>query len=75
MYSEKLGESYAQAASILAKKNQTHEKTMVVFGEVVLDEISPIDTQKHGQLIKAVKSNVIEYHLKILGYQNMIYPQ
>ena len=75
MYSEKLGESYAQAASILAKKNQTHEKTMVVFGEIVLMKFHQLDTQRHGQLIKAVKSNVIEYHLKILGYQNMIYPQ
>ncbi|CAI5759393.1 unnamed protein product [Candida verbasci] len=41
VYSEKLGESYAEAASILAKKSNIHKKTMVVFGEVILDEISP----------------------------------
>ena len=55
MYSEKLGESYAQAASILAKKNQTHEKTMVVFGEVVLDEISPIGYTKTWTIDKSGK--------------------
>lgn len=46
VYSEKLGESYALAASILAKQSDVHVKTMVVFGEVVLDEISPIGTTK-----------------------------
>ncbi|EMG47452.1 TRP4 Anthranilate phosphoribosyltransferase [Candida maltosa Xu316] len=46
VYSEKLGESYALAASILAKQSTTHNKTMVVFGEVVLDEISPIGYTK-----------------------------
>lgn len=42
VYSKKLGESYALAAAELAKKSAVHEKTMVVFGEVGLDEISPI---------------------------------
>ena len=55
VYSEKLGESYAQAASILAKKNQTHEKTMVVFGEIVLDEISPIGYTKTWTIDKSGK--------------------
>lgn len=42
VYSEKLGESYAQAAAALAKRSSTHERTMVVYGEVGLDEISPV---------------------------------
>lgn len=46
VYSEKLGESYAHAASILAKQSKVHVKTMVVFGEVVLDEISPVGQTK-----------------------------
>lgn len=41
VYSEKLGENYAKAASILAKKSHIHKRTMVVFGECVLDEIAP----------------------------------
>lgn len=41
VYSEKLGEAYAAAASILAKESKVHQKTMVVFGEIGLDEISP----------------------------------
>ncbi|EGW35790.1 anthranilate phosphoribosyltransferase [Spathaspora passalidarum NRRL Y-27907] len=47
VYSEKLGESYAQAASILARSSNIHKRTMVVFGEVVLDEISPIGYTKY----------------------------
>ncbi|RLV91932.1 Pre-mRNA-splicing helicase BRR2 [Spathaspora sp. JA1] len=47
VYSEKLGESYAEAASILAKQSKIHKRTMVVFGEVVLDEISPIGFTKY----------------------------
>lgn len=46
VYSEKLGEAYAQAAATLAKKSKVHERTMVVFGEVGLDEISPIGSTK-----------------------------
>lgn len=46
VYSEKLGENYAQAASILAKKSHIHKRTMVVFGECVLDEIAPIGYTK-----------------------------
>lgn len=50
VYSEKLGESYAQAASILAQKSHIHKRTMVVFGEVVLDEISPIGYTKYWMI-------------------------
>lgn len=46
VYSEKLGEAYALAASILAKESKTHKRTMVVFGEIGLDEISPIGYTK-----------------------------
>lgn len=46
VYSEELGESYAQAASELAKTSTVPVKTMVVFGEVGLDEISPIGSTK-----------------------------
>ncbi|CUM63213.1 uncharacterized protein PRCAT00000783001 [Priceomyces carsonii] len=46
VYSEKLGESYAKAASALALENKIHERTMVVYGEVGLDEISPIGSTK-----------------------------
>ncbi|KAK6200926.1 glycosyl transferase family, a/b domain-containing protein [Scheffersomyces amazonensis] len=45
--SEKLGESYAQAAATLAKQSNVHKRTMVVFGTCVLDEISPIGTTKY----------------------------
>lgn len=50
VYSEKLGESYAHAASILAQKSKIHKRTMVVFGEVVLDEISPIGSTKYWMI-------------------------
>lgn len=46
VFSEQLGESYAKAAAELAKKSDVHQKTMVVFGEVGLDEISPIGSTK-----------------------------
>lgn len=46
VYSEALGESYAQAAAELAKTSTVPVKTMVVFGEVGLDEISPIGNTK-----------------------------
>ncbi|KAK6455314.1 anthranilate phosphoribosyltransferase [Scheffersomyces xylosifermentans] len=46
VYSEKLGEAYANAAAILAKENKVHKRTMVVYGDVGLDEISPIGTTK-----------------------------
>lgn len=58
VYSENLGESYAIAASKLAKGNKIHKKTMVVFGEIGLDEISPIGATKcwiidhHGSITK-----------------------
>lgn len=46
VYSEKLGEAYAQAAAALAKLLDTHERTMVVWGEIGLDEISPTGLTK-----------------------------
>lgn len=46
VYSEKLGESYALAAAKLAEKSESHERTMVVWGEVGLDEISPTGLTK-----------------------------
>lgn len=46
VYSEKLGDSYAQAAAKLAVHSKTHERTMVVWGEIGLDEILPIGTTK-----------------------------
>ncbi|EEQ38864.1 hypothetical protein CLUG_02990 [Clavispora lusitaniae ATCC 42720] len=46
VYSEKLGESYALAALQLAQQSPVHERTMVVFGEVGLDEISPTGSTK-----------------------------
>lgn len=42
VYSEKLGEAYAAAAAVLAKGSQCHQQTMVVFGDIGLDEISPL---------------------------------
>lgn len=46
VYSEKLGDAYAEAAAALAKRSTTHERTMVVWGEIGLDEISPIGLTK-----------------------------
>lgn len=46
VYSENLGEAYAQAASKLAKENNVHNRTMVVYGEIGLDEISPVGFTK-----------------------------
>lgn len=47
VYSEKLGESYALAAAKLAASNAAHIRTMVVYGEVGLDEISPTGNTKY----------------------------
>lgn len=44
--SEALGDSYAKAAAELAKTSDVHERTMVVYGEIGLDEISPIGLTK-----------------------------
>ncbi|KAI3403531.2 TRP4 [Candida oxycetoniae] len=58
VYSEKLGESYAKTASILAKKSHIHKRTMVVFGECVLDEVAPFGytkiwiVEKNGDIIR-----------------------
>ena len=46
VFSEELGDSYAKAAAELAKKSEVHEKTMVVYGEIGLDEISPFGRTK-----------------------------
>ncbi|KAK8443277.1 anthranilate phosphoribosyltransferase [Candidozyma auris] len=46
VYSEKLGESYAVAAAQLAQRSPAHERTMVVWGEIGLDEISPTGNTK-----------------------------
>ncbi|RKP29829.1 anthranilate phosphoribosyltransferase [Metschnikowia bicuspidata] len=46
VYSEELGESYAQASAELAKSSPVPVRTMVVFGEVGLDEISPIGSTR-----------------------------
>lgn len=62
VYLEKLGEAYASAASILAKENKIHKATMVVFGNVGLDEISPVGSTKYwwvnedGEITKGVIS-------------------
>lgn len=45
--SAKLGKSYAEAASELAQQSKIHKRTMVVYGEVCLDEISPIGSTKY----------------------------
>lgn len=50
VYSEKLGETYANAASILAKENKIHKETLVVFGKVGLDEISPIGSTRYWRI-------------------------
>lgn len=74
VYSEKLGESYALAASILAKQSDVHVKTMVVFGEVVLDEISPIGTTKTWTIDSEGTITREVYLLLILDFQNMSWP-
>ncbi|CCE88856.1 Piso0_001645 [Millerozyma farinosa CBS 7064] len=45
VYSERLGERYAKAASKLNEEGDA-TKTMVVFGEIGLDEVSPQGTTK-----------------------------
>jgi anthranilate phosphoribosyltransferase len=45
--SEKLGEAYAKAASELAQHSKVHKRTMVVYGDVGLDEISPIGVTRY----------------------------
>ncbi|ODV80535.1 anthranilate phosphoribosyltransferase [Suhomyces tanzawaensis NRRL Y-17324] len=68
VYSEQLGESYAQAASILAKESKVHKKTMVVYGDIGLDEISPFGYTKYwmidadGEITKGVISPK-DFHL------------
>lgn len=58
VYSEKLGEAYANAAAALAKRSQCHQQTMVVYGDVGLDEISPMGNttcwfiNKEGEISK-----------------------
>ncbi|CAN3376963.1 hypothetical protein DIURU_001735 [Diutina rugosa] len=42
VYSKELGESYAKAAAQLNRQHKCHHRTMVVHGDVCLDEISPI---------------------------------
>lgn len=44
--SEELGDSYAQAAAELVKSSTVPVNTMVVFGEIGLDEISPVGFTK-----------------------------
>ncbi|CUM46997.1 unnamed protein product [Debaryomyces tyrocola] len=62
VYSEKLGESYAQAAAKLASESDVHNRTMVVFGDIGLDEISPIGITKcwlideHGKITRKIIS-------------------
>lgn len=46
VYSEELGDSYAKASAELAKTSAVPIRTMVVFGEIGLDEISPIGSTK-----------------------------
>lgn len=46
VYSEELGESYARASAELAQSATVPVRTMVVFGEIGLDEISPIGSTK-----------------------------
>lgn len=46
VYSEAIGESYAQATAKLEMGKKIHQKSIVVFGEVGLDEISPIGYSK-----------------------------
>lgn len=44
VYSHQLGDAYAKAASQLNKSQKCHFRTMVVHGDIGLDEISPIGT-------------------------------
>lgn len=46
VYSENLGEAYAAAAQALARESHIPQKTMVVWGKIGLDEISPIGATK-----------------------------
>lgn len=46
VYSEELGEAYAQAVAQMTKSQAYHKNTMIVFGEVGLDEISIIGKTK-----------------------------
>lgn len=62
VYSKQLGEAYAEAASLLAKKLHVHRSTMVVYGDVGLDEISPVGTtliwrvDEHGNIARGTIS-------------------
>ncbi|CAH6722902.1 anthranilate phosphoribosyltransferase [[Candida] jaroonii] len=44
VYSRNLGEIYAQCVLQLAVNDPVHKRTMVVYGDIGLDEISPIGT-------------------------------
>ena len=46
VYNEALGESYADAASLLNKENKSKCVSMVVYGKIGLDEIAPIGPTK-----------------------------
>ncbi|KAK7686802.1 hypothetical protein QCA50_009875 [Cerrena zonata] len=46
VYSENIGESYAQAVSEMVKSSKHHERTMIVHGKIGLDEISPVGFTK-----------------------------
>ncbi|CAK7896040.1 anthranilate phosphoribosyltransferase [[Candida] anglica] len=74
VYSEALGEAYAQAAAQLAVDNKTHQRTIVVFGEVGLDEVAPCGSTKlwivesdgtiTKQLINPLSFNLPEHSLE-----------
>lgn len=46
VYSEALGEAYAEATAKLEAERKIHQKSIVVFGEIGLDEVSPIGFTK-----------------------------